>query len=306
LRSDLADWAAGQAAPAAQHPGLTVLVRTDWQLEAVLNWTADAGSAPLRRVVCDFEDPRRYEAALERCRKSDLPCALATLRVIKPREEGWLRRIAELRPEFLLVRNLASLCYFRERFPEARLLGDAALNVANEFTAWTLIEAGCERLVPSFDLNGHQLESLLHRFPSAWFEVVVHQRMPMFHMEHCVFAHTLSQGKDHRDCGRPCERHVVDLRDRVGQQHPLIPDVGCRNTLFNATPQSAAEYVPRLISLGVREFRVELLRESADETVRLLEAYAKLLRGEHTGRAVWQQLRVVNHLGVTRGPLDFE
>jgi U32 family peptidase len=65
--------------------------------------------------------------------------------------------------------------------------------------------------------------------------------MPMFHMEHCVFAAFLSNGKDWRDCGRPCDRHKVDLRDRVGAAFPVIADVGCRNTVFNSVPQSAAD-----------------------------------------------------------------
>jgi U32 family peptidase len=66
----------------------------------------------------------------------------------------------------------------------------------------------------------------------------------MFHMEHCVFAAFLSDGKDWRDCGRPCDHHKVDLRDRVGAAFPVTPDAGCRNTVYNAVPQSAAEYVP--------------------------------------------------------------
>jgi hypothetical protein len=38
-------------------------------------------------------------------------------------------------------------------------------------------------------------------------EVVVHHPMPLFHMEHCVIAALLSDGRDHKTCGRPCERH---------------------------------------------------------------------------------------------------
>ena len=67
----------------------------------------------------------------------------------------------------------------------------------------------------------------------------------MFHMEHCVFAAFLSNGKDWRDCGQPCDHHKVELRDRVGATFPVTPDAGCRNTVFNAVLQSAAEYVPR-------------------------------------------------------------
>jgi len=128
--------------------------------------------------------------------------------------------------------------------------------------------------------------------------------MPMFHMEHCVFAHTLSNGKDYRTCGRPCDHHQLDLRDRVGQSHPLIPDVGCRNTVFNAQAQSAAEYIPRMKELGLQTFRLELLRETPEETHTLLTKYARLISGQDQPQSTLRQLRVLNQLGVTRGTLE--
>ena len=81
--------------------------------------------------------------------------------------------------------------------------------------------------------------------------MVIHQHMPMFHMEHCVFCAVLSPGTNKTNCGRPCDRHVVQLRDRVGAEHTLQADVACRNTLYNATPQSGAETVSELIARGV-------------------------------------------------------
>jgi putative protease len=125
--------------------------------------------------------------------------------------------------------------------------------------------------------------------------------MPMFHMEHCVFAAFLSNGKDWRDCGRPCDRHRLDLRDRVGADNPVVADAGCRNTVFNAVAQSAAEFVARMRALGLRHFRVELLREGAGQVGPLLERYARVLAGLDDGRTGWRQLRVLNQLGVTRG-----
>jgi hypothetical protein len=35
--------------------------------------------------------------------------------------------------------------------------------------------------------------------------------MPMFHIEHCMFAPFLSTGKDFCDCGRPSDVHRVEL-----------------------------------------------------------------------------------------------
>src|SRR4051794_14040029 len=128
--------------------------------------------------------------------------------------------------------------------------------------------------------------------------------MPMFHMEHCVFAAFLSDGHDHRDCGRPCDRHKVELRDRVGADFPVLADTGCRNTVFNSVPQSAAEFLPRMLALGLRRFRVELLRETPEQVAPLVERYRSILAGRDDGRATWRQLRALNQLGVTRGTLQ--
>jgi putative protease len=125
----------------------------------------------------------------------------------------------------------------------------------------------------------------------------------MFHMEHCVFAAMLSNGKDWRDCGRPCDSHKVELRDRVGAEFPLLADTGCRNTVFNSIPQSGAEYIPQMLALGVRHFRVEFLRESPQQIHELLDRYHRVLSGDDTGRVVFRQLNVLNQLGVTRGTL---
>ena len=92
-------------------------------------------------------------------------------------------------------------------------------------------------MTASYDLNVDQLLDLLDATPSSWLEVVIHQQIPMFHMEHCVYCAFLSPGTDATNCGRPCDRHDVKLRDRVGMEHPLKADVGCRNTLFNAVPR---------------------------------------------------------------------
>lgn len=84
----------------------------------------------------------------------------------------------------------------------------------------------------------------------------------MLYTEHCVFAAFLRAGKDHRDCDRPCEVHKIELRDRVGANFPVLPATGCRNTVFNSVAQSGAEYVGRMRELGLRTFRVDLLRET--------------------------------------------
>ncbi|HTQ04339.1 MAG TPA: hypothetical protein VMI54_10800, partial [Polyangiaceae bacterium] len=135
--------------------------------------------------------------------------------------------------------------------------------------------------------------------PRGRVAVTVHHHVPTFHNSHCVYAHLLSKGRDYRSCGRPCEKHRLALRDYAGHEHPVVVDVGCRNTVFNALAQSAAPLVPELVELGVRRFRVELVWERADETERTLTAYRKLLAGELRPAAVLEAAAVHERYGVT-------
>jgi hypothetical protein len=150
------------------------------QLEAVLAWRPEVPLVRPALVYCDFEDVRRYREAVERARAAGLPVGLATLRIVKPGEEGFLKPLARLGADVLLVRNLAALTLYWEMDPKPVLVGDFSLNVTNELTAGLLAGEGLARLVPSHDLNWEQLAALVGQIDPGLFEVVVHQHMPMF------------------------------------------------------------------------------------------------------------------------------
>jgi putative protease len=277
--------------PASALPQLSVICRTMEQLEAAME-----RSVP--NIYCDFEDPRRYKEAVALCPE----IFVATPRILKPGEEGYLKLIERSGTQGILIRNLAALQYYKHS--NLRQIGDFSLNVANPLTANLLSETtSLERMTISYDLNIGQVLDLLASTPPAWLELTLHQHMPMFHMEHCVFCTFLSEGTDYKNCGRPCETHVVHLRDRVGQLHRLSADVGCRNTLFNGRAQTGARFLPALLGSGLRHFRVELLAESRTEAVHTLSLYQDLLAGQCSPAALQQELEVVEKLGVTEGTL---
>lgn len=291
-------------APPPTEPQLTVLVRSQEQLRALvaLPDAPDAAGAALHRVVVDIEHPAqlRQAVALGRGRWPG-GLWLAGPRIVRPDEAWSLEPLLRAEPDGYLVRNADQL----ERLtPLAPCIGDFSLNVANPLTAaWFLERWGLERLTASYDLALDQLLALVVRCPSGSLELTLHQHMPLFHMEHCLFCAFLSDGHDHTDCGRPCEHHTVLLRDRSGVEHPLRADLGCRNTLFNGKAQTAAEAIPQLLRAGVRHFRLELLEETPADVVRQVGLYRDALAGRISGRQLWQQEQLDSRLGVTRGSL---
>jgi putative protease len=221
-------------------------------------------------------------------------------RIRKPGEEKIDRYLVDLAPDAFLVRSLGAL---HDATPGIPRIGDFSLNVTNRLTAADVLARGIVAFTPSFDLDAAQLAALCATPFGPWAEVVVHHPMPLFHMEHCVIAALLSTGRDHRDCGRPCEKHRVSLRDRAGMDHPVEADVGCRNTVFHASAQSAASVVPVLQKGGVRRFRIELVRESVDDVARIVGAYRALLAGQSSAPEVWMTLKAEGGYGVVAGSL---
>ena len=277
-------------------PSLTLLCRTLPQLEAAL-------ACNIETIYCDFEDPRRYKEAVALGTDSASKVILATPRIIKAGETGFLKHIAGMKSDGVLLRNLAALDYYRDR-SDLLKIGDFSLNVANPITAKTLKEAGnLDRLTISYDLNISQVLDLLGSTPPEWLELTLHQHMPLFHMEHCVFCTFMSSGTSAKDCGRPCEKHEVHLRDRVGQLHRLTADVGCRNTLFNGRAQTGASFYYKLRRTGLTHYRVELLAQDKDESTELIREYQSFLRGEQSSTQLLDTLPALSKLGVTEGTL---
>ena len=291
------------AKPAAEAPSepmapptLTVLVRSLEQLEALLE-------QPIHRVVVDIEHPAQMRQAMALGRgRWPGGLWLAGQRICRPDERWSLEPLLRAQPDGYLVRNADQL----ERLSlEAPCIGDFSLNVANPLTAaWLLERWGLERITASYDLAIDQLLDLVAGCPAGRVELTLHQHMPLFHMEHCLFCAFLSEGHDYSDCGRPCEQHQVLLRDRSGTEHPLRADLGCRNTLFNGKAQTGAEAIPQLLRAGLRHFRIELLQDSAADASRRVELYRQALAGQRSGRQVWQQEQLDSRLGVTRGSMN--
>ncbi len=276
------------------HPKLVVLARR-------LDQLITAMESGITTLYCEFEDPNHYRQAVQKVRDQATPETqiwAAPPRITKPGENWILNQVKSSQADGYLVRNYDQLHYFAGD----PCIGDFCLNVANPLTAtYFMQQYELTRLTASYDLNIQQLEDLLTSCPADWFEMTIHQHMPMFHMEHCVFCAFLSDGTDYRNCGRPCEHHEVKLRDRTGTEHILQADAGCRNTVFNGRSQTGAEFIQRLLNAGGQTYRIEFVDENPEQVKLTLECYQKLLTGTISGAQVWQDLKAQNQLGVTRG-----
>jgi putative protease len=263
--------------PELKNAELNILLRNSLQVVAFAEYFSQLTvpeKSCISKVTLDFEFGREYNASVEIIKTLGLKTGVATTRVLKPREYYNFKLLLNAKPDFILVRNLGAIEYFKTQAPGMELVGDFSLNAANSLTARYLLDKGLSSITPSYDLNIERLLKMASATTNL--EVTLYQYMPSFHMEHCVFAAFLSKGSSFVDCGKPCEKHQVSLKDQFGNHHFIKADQECRNTMFNGQAQSGAKYFNEMQKVGISQFRFEALNENALELTKKIQAHLDL------------------------------
>jgi len=275
-------------------PTVSVLVRNPDQIQALKG-------LPIDSVVMDFDWGVKYDEPLEQIRELGFKAGMATLRIHKPGENHYLKKILELAPDFALVRNLGALSILGDS--GIPLTGDYSLNAANSLTFDWLLSHGLETLHPSWDLNSTQLFDLLESIDGSRLELTLHQYMPAFHSEYCAFARALTTGRRFPECGKICTQHKVEILDHKGESHYLQSDAECRNTLFVGKPQSALKLYDRLRKAGVNHFRLEMLQENAETVRKKVSIYTQAIQGKISIEDAIRKAGIQEKYGLSEGQL---
>ncbi|PWJ61135.1 MULTISPECIES: U32 family peptidase [unclassified Fibrobacter] len=290
----LQDISAKHAPAKAERPEISVLVRNPQQISALKGLDID-------NVIMDFDWGVKYDEPLEQIRDLGFKAGMATLRIHKPGENHYLKKILELCPDFALVRNLGSISILKDS--GIPLKGDYSLNAANSASYDWLLSQGLDTLHPSWDLNSVQLFDLLKNIDGRRLELTLHQYMPAFHSEYCAFARGLTTGRRFPECGKICTQHKVEILDHKGEKHFLQSDAECRNTLFVGRPQSALKLLPQLRTSGVHHFRLEMLQEDAETVRQKVLIYTQAIRGKISIDDAIRQAGIQEKYGLSEGQL---
>ena len=290
LESALASAPRHAAGPA--EPCLHLLVRTPDQLDAALELEPAS-------ITLDYLDLYGLKPSVDRVRQARIGVRVASPRILKPGEDRVVQFLLKLECP-ILVRS-AGLLATLEGKQHPSITADFSLNAANVLTAGTFLGFGLERITPTYDLNAAQVADLARAVGAGAIEVVAYQHLPVFHTEHCVFCRFLSTGTTYKDCGRPCERHRVAVRDLTGRSHPVMADVGCRNTVFGAEAQEGSLHLDVWRQAGIRHFRLEFVHETPDQVARIGTLFEETLAGRRSPHQLSRELIRIAPQSTTEG-----
>ena len=255
------------------HPRLHVLVRTPRQLEAALPLRPDS-------ITLDYLELYGLRESVETIRAAGIEVRVASPRILKPAEQNIVRFLLSLDCS-LVIRSGGLLWELTHpaRLSPHRIIADFSLNAANRLSTQALLDCGADVITPTHDMDAQQISELAAQVNPRHLEVIVYQHLPIFHTEHCVFCRFLSSGTDRSNCGQPCERHEVAVRDGAGRRHPVLADVGCRNTVFNAPIQSGARHLQSWLAADLRDFRLEFVHQRAADVTLAVETLRQFFTG---------------------------
>ena len=283
---------------AAEPAGLHVLVRTAEQLQAAIPCHPSS-------ITLDYLELYGLRESVGQVQDAGIPCRVASPRILKPNEHNVTRFLLSLQCD-LLVRSGGLLYELDSRHsaePLPPLDGDFSLNIANAISVGKFLDMGLRRVTPTHDLNAQQIVELANLVSPSRLEVIAYQHMPVFHMEHCVFCRFLSDGTDHTNCGHPCEKHRIAVQDSSGRQHAVLADVGCRNTVFGAEAQSAADHMHSFLEAGIRQFRLEFVHQEPEQVEGIITAFQRFLDGHMSVAQLHQTLDKYSPQRTTQGSL---
>ncbi len=231
--------------PKPERPVLHYLFRDEKILEA----------EKIRRYLADgcrsfYVEPRElagYASAAATIRGFNAEYVAVVPRILKPGETTILERIAETKPDAVLVRNLAALAFFRDR--KIPMIADFSLNVVNDLSLRQLFDWGVERITPGWDLDEEHWKEFFSRVPPSRIERIVGGRIPLFTVEHCLWkANLVAPGKP---CGNLCKGQPLKIRDRRGAIHGVRSDLFCRNIVESSETIQLDELPPGLLHLRI-------------------------------------------------------
>ena len=301
LDTMLGELSRAEGALMSSGPRLHVLVRTPEQLGAAIESRPDS-------VTLDYLELYGLKPSVERVQEAGIAVRVASPRILKPSEQNIQKFLTGLNAA-LLVRSGGLLEGLQDTPDLTELHGDFSLNAANVLSARALLDLGLKRLNPGLDLNAQQVQELAGLVGPERIEATIYSHLPVFHTEHCVFCRFLSSGTDYTNCGHPCESHRLALRDHKGNTHPVMADVGCRNTVFEGRAQTAARHLDGWREAGIQDFRLEFVHEDAAGVREVISAFRSFLAGRLSVAELEERLGSVaspdapQGQGVTEGSL---
>ncbi len=221
----------------------------------------------------DGWEPDEWKSLTDACHQAGKRCVLAMPVIFRTHAERFfdshLDHFKAAGFDGILVRALEEVDYLKSRQVELPLYGDHNLYAFNSQGAKALGALGLSRLTLPLELNGREIEELLHGMGESGSplpaEFVAYGYLPSMVSAQCI---KKTQGRcDHR-------MSWTALRDRTGKELPVRSHCRyCYNVIYNPSPLWLVGQERTIRRMGPAALRLQFTEETEVEIRQILKAY---------------------------------
>lgn len=154
------------------------------------------------------------------------------------------------------------------------VVGDYFLNVTNSHSIKYLVNNNVKRVTLSIENSIDTISEIVDKIGTDNLEVIVYGRMEVMVMKHCPVNMLFQKGD--KPCSLCKNSKSYELKDRNGEVYPLKQN-NCLTHIFNYRNSSLDLDIERLLSIGVKNYRIDLFDEDGNNAVTVLKKYKTLL-----------------------------
>ncbi len=156
------------------------------------------------------------------------------------------------------------------------------------------------RIVLSIELTADEMIDVSAPWQGNGFDIVAYGRPEGMTIEHCVLSAAFD--REPTTCRDLCVRdHAnVELTDPAGYTFAVATDSACRNRLLHSRPIEGSEFIPRLWSAGLRNYRL-IFNVYGEPVADITSSYRSLLESLQHGTRSFTSPRELVGNAFTRG-----
>jgi putative protease len=152
---------------------------------------------------------------------------------------------------------------------EFYIIGDYKLNLFNS-SAIRFYEGDIQMSMISEELNRQELKELKNK---DQYLCLVYGRQELMHSEYCPVGATVGGMNRETPCNEACMTQSYRLKDRIGEEFPVMTDIFCRSYIMNGKPKNLLDSTRDLHSIGLKSLRIDLTTETYDESKEIILAF---------------------------------
>ncbi len=149
------------------------------------------------------------------------------------------------------------------------IIGDYKLNIFNS-DALKFYDEDLSMSMISEELNRQELKMLEHK---ERYLTLVYGRQELMHSEYCPVGATVGGMSRTVPCNEACMTESYRLKDRMGEQFPVMTDIFCRSYIMNGKPKNLLDSTKDLEHIGIKSMRIDLTTEEFEEAKEILNAF---------------------------------